>query len=62
MCREVARFIAAGRIDAVIDQVGQSVITMVTVEDTRQGELREFLRAADGVLNRLQKLNRLVSA
>ena len=56
---DLSRYIAAGRLSCVIDQVTGIVINSAT--DKRDAMYRNFVKGTDTLLIRLQKLNRLVS-
>lgn len=56
---DLSRYIAAGRLSCVIDQVTGIVVNNAT--DKRDAMYRSFVKETDALLIRLQKLNRLVS-
>lgn len=57
--RELSRFIAAGRLNCVIDKVAGLVIT--SFPDQRNSEYLALLRQGDALAARLQKLGRILS-
>ena len=57
---ELSRLIAAGRINAKIDAVAGTVVT--TVPDAKAGQYGELLKAGDALLNRVQKLTRVITS
>jgi len=56
--RELSRFIAANRLDAKIDRVGGMVETVVS--DTKNTQYQSLIKKGDLLLNRIQKLARVV--
>lgn len=57
--RELSRFIAAGRLNCVIDKVAGLVIT--SFPDQRNSEYLALLKHGDALSARLQKLGRILS-
>ena len=55
---QLSKFIAGGRLNAKIDSVGGIVETMKT--DWKNARYREMIREGDLLLNRVQKLGRVV--
>jgi len=55
---QLSRFIAAGRLSAKIDKVGGIVET--TRPDVKNGQYRDMIQQGDMLLNRIQKLARVV--
>ena len=55
---ELSRFIAAGRLSAKIDKVGGIVET--NQPDARNAQYQEVIKHGDALLNRVQKLARVV--
>ncbi|CAN0104079.1 unnamed protein product [Ascophyllum nodosum] len=58
--RELSRFIAAGRLNAKIDKVGGVVET--NRPDTKNAQYQACIKQGDFLLNRVQKLGRVVDA
>eukprot|EP00824_Muranothrix_gubernata_P015395 TRINITY_DN32010_c0_g1_i1.p1 TRINITY_DN32010_c0_g1~~TRINITY_DN32010_c0_g1_i1.p1 ORF type:complete len:528 (+),score=84.67 TRINITY_DN32010_c0_g1_i1:166-1584(+) len=58
MDRELSRFIAAGRLNAKVDKVGGIVET--NRPDSRNHHYLEMIKHGDVLLNRLQKLSRVI--
>ncbi|KAJ3344312.1 26S proteasome non-ATPase regulatory subunit 6 [Gonapodya sp. JEL0774] len=57
---DLARFIAAGRLNAVIDKVGGIVET--NRPDAKNHQYQTAIKSGDALLNRLQKLTRVITA
>lgn len=58
-CRELSRFIAAGRLNCVIDKVNGVVLTNNVDRRTEQYQI--VLKHGDQIINKLQKLGRIIS-
>ncbi|KXS20430.1 PCI-domain-containing protein [Gonapodya prolifera JEL478] len=58
--QDLARFIAAGRLNAVIDKVGGIVET--NRPDAKNHQYQTAIKSGDALLNRLQKLTRVITA
>lgn len=58
--RELSRFIAAGRLNCKIDAVGGAIET--TRPDAKNALYHRTIKQGDGLLNRVQKLSRIVDA
>lgn len=56
---ELARFIAAGRLNCVIDKVNGVVLTNKV--DLRTEKYQSVLKSGDQLINKLQKLGRVIS-
>lgn len=56
---ELARFIAAGRLNCVIDKVNGVVLTNKV--DVRTEKYQSVLKSGDQLINKLQKLGRVIS-
>lgn len=59
MDRELARFIAAGRLHCKIDKVTGIIET--TRPDTKNAQYQSLIKQGDNLLNRLQKLSRVIN-
>lgn len=59
MYRELCRFIAAGRLNCVIDKVAGVVLT--NPPEPRNNEFQAMLKNGDALLNKIQKLSRVIS-
>lgn len=57
--QELARFIAAGRIHCKVD--AHSGVVETTRPDSKNAQYAETLRLGDALLNRVQKLSRVIS-
>jgi len=57
--RELSRFIAAGRLHCVIDKVGGVVIT--NRPDAKNSQYQNVIKQGDVLLNRIQKLSRVMN-
>lgn len=57
---ELARFIAAGRLTAKIDKVGDVIET--NRPDKKNAQYQEVIKKGDLLLNQIQKLARVVDA
>lgn len=57
--RELSRFISAGRLNAKIDKVGGIVET--TRPDARNAQYYQIIKRGDLLLNRVQKLSRVIN-
>lgn len=57
--QDLARFIAAGRLDCVIDKVSGMVVT--SVPDQRNAEYVAFMKKSDALMASMQKLGRTLS-
>jgi 26S proteasome regulatory subunit N7 len=57
--RELSRFIAAGRLNAKIDKVAGVIET--TRPDTKDAQYAAVIKQGDVLLNRVQKLSRMVA-
>lgn len=57
--RELSRFIATGRLHCVIDKVGGVVIT--NRPDTKNSQYQNVIKHGDVLLNRVQKLSRVMN-
>lgn len=58
-CSELSRFIAAGRLNCVIDKVDGVVLTNKV--DLRTEQYQAVLKHGDQIINKLQKLGRVIS-
>lgn len=56
---ELSRFIAAGRLNCVIDKVNGVVLTNKV--DRRTEQYQSVLKHGDQIINKLQKLGRVIS-
>lgn len=56
---ELARFIAAGRLNCVIDKVNGVVLTNKI--DQRTEQFQAVLKHGDQIINKMQKLGRIIS-
>lgn len=56
---ELSKFIASGRLSAKIDKVGDVVET--TRPDTKNLQYQDIIRKGDLLLNRIQKLARVIN-
>lgn len=56
---ELARFIAAGRLNCVIDKVNGVVLTNKI--DKRTEQYQAVLKHGDQIINKMQKLGRIIS-
>jgi len=56
--RELSRFIAAGRLNAKIDKVGDIIET--SRPDKKNGQYQEVIKKGDLLLNQIQKLARVI--
>jgi 26S proteasome regulatory subunit N7 len=56
--KELSHFIAAGRLDAKIDKVGDVVETVKS--DKRNAQYQEVIKKGDLLLNQVQKLVRVI--
>ena len=59
VCRELSRFIAAGRLHCKIDKVGGIVET--NRPDSKNWQYQESIKKGDLLLNRVQKLSRVIN-
>lgn len=59
ICRELCRFIAAGRLNCIIDKVAGIVLT--SPPDSRNTEFTTMLKTGDALLNKIQKLSRVIT-
>jgi len=59
VCRELSCFIAAGRLDCVIDRV--SNVVLANLPDQRNDEYVTLLKNGDSLAARMQKLGRILS-
>lgn len=57
--RELSRFVAANRVNCLIDKVGGIIET--TRPDTRNAQYMETLKQGDLLLTRIQKLSRVIN-
>lgn len=55
---ELERFIAAGKVDCRIDAVGGIITT--TRPDTKNAQYAQTVKQGDHLLNRIQKLSRVI--
>ncbi len=58
-CRELSRFIAAGRLNCKIDKVGGVIET--NRPDTKNAQYQSVIKQGDNLLNRIQKLSRVIN-
>jgi len=56
---ELCRFIAGGRLHAKIDKVGGIVVT--NRPDCKNGQYQTCIKQGDNLLNRVQKLSRVIN-
>jgi len=59
MDTELCRFIASGRLHAKIDKVGGIVVT--NRPDSKNGQYQSCIKQGDILLNRVQKLSRVIN-
>jgi len=57
--RELSRFIAAGRLNCKIDKVGGVIET--NRPDTKNAQYQSVIKQGDNLLNRIQKLSRVIN-
>jgi 26S proteasome regulatory subunit N7 len=58
-CRDLAQFIAANRLNAVIDKVAGVVLT--NRPDAKNAQYQASIREGDNLLNSIQKLSRVIN-
>lgn len=58
-CRELSRFIAAGRLHCKVDRVGGVVET--NRPDSKNWQYQAMVKQGDLLLNRVQKLSRVIN-
>ena len=58
-CIKILRFIASGRLHAKIDKVGGIVIT--NRPDVKNAQYQNCIKQGDLLLNRVQKLSRVIN-
>lgn len=58
--RELSRFISAGRLHAKIDRVGGMIET--TRADAKNAQYAELITKGDALLNKTQRLARIINA
>lgn len=56
--QELSRFIAAGRLNAKIDKVGDNIET--SRPDKKNHQYQEVIKKGDALLNQIQKLARVI--
>lgn len=59
ICRELSRFIAAGRLHCKVDRVGGVVET--NRPDSKNWQYQAMVKQGDLLLNRVQKLSRVIN-
>lgn len=58
-CSDLAQFISSGRLNAVIDKVGEVVLT--NRPDAKNAQYQRSIKEGDNLLNSIQKLSRVIN-